>query len=192
MNERMEHLAQRLFNTQDISLTILYPEESSAEEMEAELNTKQDLIISGGSPHNVLEGHNWLEKKMKIIKSHYKKEGVKNRLLGVCFGHQAIHHAFGGTLEKRLEYISGSTSLHTHEGEHFIMNTSHEYFVSATGEGFEQLGQSGCEGQMIYATKHVDYPVVTLQQHPEKPLEDTTLCDENVIVFLRKHLGIEV
>jgi GMP synthase-like glutamine amidotransferase len=55
------------------------------------------VILSGGE--NVLSGEKWIEKVVKFAKDLVEKQEAGNtqaKLLGICWGHQAVAIAMGG------------------------------------------------------------------------------------------------
>lgn len=58
------------------------------------------VILSGGD--NVLSGEPWIEKVIAFVEDVAGgKEKEKTKLLGICWGHQAIRIARGGTVRNR-------------------------------------------------------------------------------------------
>ncbi len=54
-------------------------------------------IIIGGSPHSVTERLPWMVRLEEFIR---RMDEIRKPMLGVCFGHQIIAQALGGTVEK--------------------------------------------------------------------------------------------
>ena len=75
-----------------------------------------DGWLISGSKHGVYEDHSWIPPLEELIRDAYKNSIP---IIGVCFGHQILAQALGGTVEKfsggwsigRVEYaIVGETS----------------------------------------------------------------------------------
>jgi len=56
-----------------------------------------DLLIVTGSPHGVYENHDWIAPLEALIREAYDKN---IKMLGLCFGHQIMAQALGGTVLK--------------------------------------------------------------------------------------------
>lgn len=58
-----------------------------------------DLITLTGGTFNLIAGTPaaWIESVLSLIRDTVE-QGGKTKLLGFCWGHQAIHHALGGDL----------------------------------------------------------------------------------------------
>jgi len=56
-----------------------------------------DLLILTGSRYGVYEDHDWIAPLEDLIREAYAKE---IKMLGICFGHQIIAQALGGTVVK--------------------------------------------------------------------------------------------
>lgn len=56
-----------------------------------------DAYVVGGSPASVLDQEDWIERLGAFIRQAHRAE---KRLLGICFGHQLIHHALGGKVSR--------------------------------------------------------------------------------------------
>lgn len=61
-------------------------------------NKKYDAIVVTGSKHNAHDNTPWILKLVDFLQTVQKKEPYTNsvKLVGVCFGHQAILRAAGG------------------------------------------------------------------------------------------------
>ena len=97
-------------------------------------------------------------------------------ILGICLGHQAICEAFGGRVsyakelmhgKKKTIYTVGESMLFEGLGDSFEAARYHSLAVQADDlpECLKVLATTD-DGE-IMAMRHVDYPVVGLQFHPE-------------------------
>lgn len=128
-----------------------------------------------GSKHGVYEDHPWIPPLEAFIREVYAA-GVP--LVGVCFGHQIIAQALGGTVVK---YDGGWSVGHTTyeiEGETRSLNAWHQDQVTELPEGAEIVGSSDfcANAALVYGDK-----VYTIQPHPEFTSE--------MIDFLLKYRG---
>ena len=98
-------------------------------------------------------------------------------MLGVCLGHQAIIHVFGGTIDKAPRLMHGKTSTIHHTGQGifasfpspFTATRYHSLIVSEpVPEGFDVTAFTA-EGE-IMAIEHRVHPLYGVQFHPESIL----------------------
>lgn len=59
-----------------------------------------DAYLVGGSPASVLDRHDWILRLGAFLR---RAHAAKRRLAGICFGHQIIHHALGGRVERAAQ-----------------------------------------------------------------------------------------
>ena len=96
-------------------------------------------------------------------------------ILGVCLGHQAIGEVFGGKVVHAKNLMHGKTSPVTHDGkglfegipQNFKAMRYHSLAVEAASlpACLEISGRSD-DGE-IMALRHCEYPIESIQYHPE-------------------------
>ncbi len=98
-------------------------------------------------------------------------------ILGVCLGHQAIIHAFGGTVGRAPRLMHGKTSAIHHTGQGifasfpspFTATRYHSLIVQEpVPQGFDVTAFT-TEGE-IMAIQHRKHPLYGVQFHPESIL----------------------
>jgi para-aminobenzoate synthetase component 2 len=98
--------------------------------------------------------------------------------LGVCLGHQAIGHAFGGTIVRAPEILHGKTS-HVHHGEDGLFSGLPQWFEATRYHSLVvepgtlpddlEVTARTAEGVMM-ALRHRTAPLYGVQFHPESIL----------------------
>lgn len=114
---------------------------------------------------------------MDVIKAFYKSIPI----LGICLGHQCIGEAFGATVTYAKELCHGKQYEieHDKDGVFHGIETPlkvaryHSLAVKEEGLPKEFLVQARTKDGEIMAMKHLNYPVVGLQFHPE------SICTEH-------------
>ena len=129
-----------------------------------------DGWIVTGSPHGVYEDHIWIPVISEMIQSIYRD---KLPIFGVCFGHQLIAQALGGTVEKSIKgwglglhtyQISNKTNYMNNLLDEVTLNICHQDQVLQTPEGATVYAKSDfCENAGFY----INDKVLTMQAHPE-------------------------
>ena len=95
--------------------------------------------------------------------------------LGVCLGHQAIGHVYGGQVVRAPEPMHGKTSLIHHQGQGvfrnlpqpFEANRYHSLIVERTTLPAELEITAATSDELIMGLRHRAYPVQGVQFHPE-------------------------
>jgi anthranilate synthase component 2 len=98
-------------------------------------------------------------------------------LLGVCLGHQAIGHVFGGKVVRADRPMHGKTSEVTHSGtglfrgvkSPFTATRYHSLVVEAASIP-KELEVTAETGGVVMALRHRTRPVAGVQFHPESIL----------------------
>ncbi|MGZ3699992.1 MAG: type 1 glutamine amidotransferase, partial [Bdellovibrionota bacterium] len=136
-----------------------------------------DRIVVSGSRTSCLADAPWIEKLLEFIR------GAVTRgtpLLGVCYGHQALVRALGGTemVRKsaadeygwsRIEVLEDSPLLKG-VGKRFYSFSAHSEEVRQLPRGMKRLARSeACEIQACWLEGK---PVYGIQFHPEKDVSD--------------------
>ena len=67
---------------------------------EENIKTMSGWIITGSNCATYDKSLSWLEDLFKLLNDIARIKGGKTRMLGICFGHQALAKAFGGETEK--------------------------------------------------------------------------------------------
>jgi para-aminobenzoate synthetase component 2 len=96
-------------------------------------------------------------------------------ILGVCLGHQAIGHVFGGRVVRAARLMHGKTSPVYHDGETLFRNMPNPFEAARYHSLLvERRSLPGClkvsawteEGE-IMGLRHSSLPVEGVQFHPE-------------------------
>ena len=99
-------------------------------------------------------------------------------VLGVCLGHQAIGHAFGGTIDRAPRLMHGKTSHIVHQGDGVFAGlpspltaTRYHSLVIAAGSVPECLQVTATtDDGIVMGVRHLDLPIEGVQFHPESIL----------------------
>lgn len=113
-------------------------------------------------------------------------------ILGVCLGHQAIVHAFGGNVIRANQLFHGKPSLMNHHQQGLFSEVQSPFEAGryhslvAEASSFPEVLEihAKCEPDVIMAVKHKDHPTYGLQFHPESIL--TPLGHSLIEVFLKE------
>jgi anthranilate synthase/aminodeoxychorismate synthase-like glutamine amidotransferase len=98
-------------------------------------------------------------------------------VLGVCLGHQAIGHAFGGDVVRAPVLMHGKVSSVQHDGrgvfggvsQPFVAGRYHSLIVSDPPPDALEVSARTDEG-IIMGLRHREWPVHGVQFHPESVL----------------------
>jgi len=127
-----------------------------------------DAYLVSGSPASVFDREHWIERLGSFIRDAHS---AQRRLLGICFGHQMIHKALGGQVERAGRWGLGIYPVHLYQriaglpdSRPVALYAMHQDQVVEPAEGFELLG--GSEFCPYYLMRHTDR-VLTIQGHPE-------------------------
>ncbi|MEM6693833.1 MAG: type 1 glutamine amidotransferase [Pseudomonadota bacterium] len=121
-----------------------------------------DGWLISGSRHGAYEDHAWIPPLEAFIRDCY---GAGVPMVGICFGHQIIAQALGGTVEK----FAGGWSVGQQRYDFGTRGTLasyawHQDQVTALPEGAERIGQSDfcANAALLYEGR-----AFTVQPHPE-------------------------
>jgi GMP synthase (glutamine-hydrolysing) len=115
----------------------------------------------------------WIDSKKGVVQDLIKHEIPT---LGICFGHQIINAALGGTVEHK-SLMAGLVEVDLDDvplfdGVESVAPVLHGDHVTTIGDPMERIGIAPhCH---IFATKHRSAPVWTVQYHPELTPEIAT------------------
>lgn len=127
-----------------------------------------DGVIVAGSTAGVYEAddHPWMADEREFVRD---LVSASVPTLGVCFGHQLVNDALGGAVEhggltnELVEVELDEDPLF--EGVSSVLPAVHGDHVVETGERLEVIARA--PHNEIFATRHRDAPVWTVQFHPE-------------------------
>lgn len=129
-----------------------------------------DSWIITGSRHGVYENQPWMLKLQQLVR---EIADSGRPLVGICFGHQIVAQALGGTVEKsdkgwgiglhRYELL-GSYDFIEDDVSSFAISAMHQDQVIVKPENAEVIARSEfCEyGALLYNDQ-----ILTFQAHPE-------------------------
>lgn len=101
-------------------------------------------------------------------------------IFGVCLGHQAIGHAFGGRIVRAQEIMHGKVSPITHQGTDLFKGLPSPFNVTRYHSlAIERASLPDCleitaqtEDGEIMGVRHRELPVYGVQFHPESVLSE--------------------
>jgi anthranilate synthase/aminodeoxychorismate synthase-like glutamine amidotransferase len=107
-----------------------------------------------------------------------RKLGARIPTLGVCLGHQCIGQAFGGQVVRAPRLMHGKTSMVYYRGaplftgvpNPFEATRYHSLIVEEVGLPASLRVTAFTDQGEIMALRHVEYPIVGVQFHPESIL----------------------
>jgi GMP synthase-like glutamine amidotransferase len=128
-----------------------------------------DAYIVTGSSAGVYDSDPWIGQLLEFLRA---AKG-KAKLVGVCFGHQAMAQAFGGQVIKspkgwgigEHDYRVVSREPFMDSGADFRLPASHQDQVVALPPGAELMAAS--DFTPVAALAWRDQPAISMQPHPE-------------------------
>ncbi|GAA0199290.1 type 1 glutamine amidotransferase [Haladaptatus pallidirubidus] len=127
-----------------------------------------DGVVVAGSTAGVYERdeYPWMDEQIEFVRELVEREIPT---LGVCFGHQIVNRALGGSVEHRgltNELVRADLADDPlFEGVSPVLPAVHGDHVVETGGGMETIAST--EHNDHFATRHRDVPLWTTQFHPE-------------------------
>lgn len=126
-------------------------------------NSVDDAVgwLISGSKHGAYEEHAFIAPLEAFVREIAASD---HPMVGVCFGHQIIAKALGGTVEKFDGGWAVGHNSYDINGESLLLNAWHQDQVTQLPETAKRIGTSDfCENAMLhYAGK-----ALTIQPHPE-------------------------
>jgi GMP synthase-like glutamine amidotransferase len=130
-----------------------------------------EAIVITGSPFGVYDSTPWIDPLRNFVR---KAFAAKTPMVGVCFGHQVIADAMGGTVHKSEK--GWGVGRHTYElierrpwmtdaGQAVSLSVSHQDQVIAPPKGAVTLARSAHTEHAMLAYEGA--PVMSVQGHPE-------------------------
>ena len=129
-----------------------------------------DAYLITGSKSGVYEDKPWIAPLMAFVR---ELDSRRKKLIGICFGHQLVAQALGGSVQKSSK--GWGMGLHTHRFSHapawhdqgdrdLDILVSHQDQVLKAADGAQVLaGSEFCENAVIQIGHHI----LTFQGHPE-------------------------
>jgi para-aminobenzoate synthetase component 2 len=100
-------------------------------------------------------------------------------LFGVCLGHQAIGHAYGGVVTRAPEPLHGKTSLVTHDGAG-VLHGLPDPFTATRYHSLTVL-ESTLPAEIEVTARTTDTGVVMAMRHRSLPIEGVQFHPESVL-----------
>jgi len=131
------------------------------------IDDRVEAAILTGSSASVYDGDSpWIRREERAVRSLVDR---RVPTLGICFGHQLINAALGGTVEERA-LTAGLVRATLDEALLFdgvkpVAPVLHADHVTDRGDPMQVIGSTDyCRN---FATRHRSAPVWTVQYHPE-------------------------
>lgn len=128
----------------------------------------EGVVLSGSTDSVYTDEHGeWFDVEAELIRR-CVREHVP--LLGICYGHQLVNAALGGTVKhdrRRATFVEMSKYDDTDilAGVEPIVPVLHGDVVIERGEDIDSIAQTAYDPN--FCTRHRDAPIYTVQFHPE-------------------------
>ena len=114
-----------------------------------------------GSRHGAYEAHDWIPPLEDFIREAHQR---RMPLVGICFGHQIVAQALGGTVEKFGGGWIAGPQVYDFDGEDIRLNAWHQDQVIRPPDDARTIASGpGCEHAALVYGDHM----FTVQPHPE-------------------------
>lgn len=120
-----------------------------------------DGWLISGSKHGAYEDHPFIAPLEDLIRQIMRSD---RPLVGICFGHQIIAQAMGGTVEKFAGGWAVGSNSYQIAGAPYQLNAWHQDQVTNAPEGAQTLGANDF---CTHAVLHYAGRALTIQPHPE-------------------------
>ena len=128
-----------------------------------------DAWIIGGSRFSAYEAQPWIERLKQCVR---RLSATRARMLGICFGHQLVHSALGGTVSLAQQgwgvgaypVVAKSRLTPFDAGDSIRLLSLHQDQVTRMAPGFSVLaGSAFCPASITCKGRSI----LTVQGHPE-------------------------
>lgn len=126
------------------------------------------VVISGSTASVYEEGYPWFDTQKELIRTCLER---RLPLLGVCFGHQLVNAALGGTVVEDRRRATFVEMTHVDaddpvlDGVEPIVPVLHSDLVVEPGSGMDVIAET--DYNEYFCTRHAEAPIWTVQFHPE-------------------------
>jgi len=141
---------------------------SYAEATLEDANNVDLVILTGGSGFPIVGNEDKLQNEIHIILH------TKTPILGICFGFELLHVAYGGILHYNEKPIHGIKEIYFENGESCDVFEYHQWIVKKVRPDFVQIAHSDTGVEVM---RHKKRNSIGTQFHPEM-LPDKTFGDE--------------
>ena len=150
-----------------------------------------DAYLITGSKSSVYDDKDWIRDLEEFVRVLHQR---RKPIIGICFGHQLVARALGGSTEKsekgwgqgrHVATFSEKPGWHDGDTAEFYLLVSHQDQVTEPAPGSEVLaGSDFCENAVIQLGDHI----LTFQGHPEF----LPGYSENILNLRREMIGEDV